>query len=143
MQTCQSVGESAPAFVGCSPGGLTSAVIVGAGASTTTGAASKPVSTSTMSMFVTTVSGPVEQLTSLAGSMPVTATYAGNALLSGSCTTPYFAMVTDSTGQITEFLEIGCSPNRRGCCPYDSHQNAVITKCPSDYFTTAGACCPS
>lgn len=44
---------------------------------------------------------------------------------------------------ITEYPQIGCSHNLEGCCPFDSHQNAVLSKCPQDYFTTANACCPS
>jgi len=55
---------------------------------------------------------------------------------------PYFAVVTDSMGMMTEFPEIGCGPQRQHCCPFDSGANAVITQCPQDYFTTARGCCP-
>jgi hypothetical protein len=52
-------------------------------------------------------------------------------------------MATGTMGTVTEFPQIGCSDRLESCCPFDSHENAVLTKCPADYFTTAGACCPS
>ena len=52
-------------------------------------------------------------------------------------------MATDSMGMVTEFAQIGCSEENEGCCPgFPSDENALLTKCPADYFTTADACCP-
>ncbi|KAL9115096.1 MAG: hypothetical protein Q9227_000890 [Pyrenula ochraceoflavens] len=136
LKTCATVNETAPSFVGCSgsQSGAASSFITSASGS----------SKASANPLVATVTGAVEsQLTSFIGSTPVTATFAGQSILTGSCTIPYFAMVTDSMGMITEFPEIGCSHDMEGCCPYDSHQNAVLTKCPADYTTTAGGCCPS
>ncbi|ERF76931.1 hypothetical protein EPUS_02643 [Endocarpon pusillum Z07020] len=101
-------------------------------------------STATTNPLVTTISGAVESaLTSFIGNDPITATFNGRPLLTGTCAQPYFAQATGSTGMITAFPQIGCSHNLDGCCPFDSYQNAVLTRCPQDYSTIASACCPS
>lgn len=71
-----------------------------------------------------------------------TANFGGSALLTGSCSVPMFAQVTQSAGSVVEFPQIGCALNRGACCPFDPSENAGLTKCPADYSTTAGACCP-
>jgi len=53
-----------------------------------------------------------------------------------------FAQVTEEAGNLIQFPQVGCALNRGACCPFDPNEYAGITKCPSDYQTTAGACCP-
>lgn len=74
---------------------------------------------------------------------PVTAGYGGEPLLTGSCTIPQLASITERTGLLTEYPEIGCSPDRPECCPYPFADNVYLTECPHDYYTTLGGCCPS
>jgi hypothetical protein len=153
IQECATVNETAPSFVGCSPLGLTSSVILGSQGlgSVSTHASILPSTTMSMNMgmgsnsLVSTISGPVNSIAaSYDTHSTITATFNGkNSLLTGSCISVNFAMATDAMGMVTEFPQIGCSDQLEGCCPYDSHENAVLTKCPADYFTTAGACCPS
>ena len=152
IETCASVNESAPAFVGCSPLGLASSVILGSQGTSLSSTQASAGSSSSISTNVTptnslptiTITGVGSVLTDYIGATPVTVTYNGNALLTGTCTVPFFAVVTDSSGDVIQFPEIGCSHDQEGCCPFqDSHENAILTKCPQDYFTTAGACCPS
>jgi len=151
QQECSNVNETAPGFVGCSPGGLSSSSVTGSAASTQSPASAGTESTSSSTSAptvdpnspVATITGaPVFEPATLNGAKPVTATFDGKPLMTGSCTVPYFAIVTDTLGATTEYPEIGCSQDRQACCPYDSFANAVITKCPQDYFTTAGGCCP-
>lgn len=135
IQECAAVNSSAPNFVGCSPFSLT------------TGGASKQstaTSASTSSNAgATTISGD-------AGTSPaaytntqiVTATFAGSSLLTGTCSLPMFAEVTDTAQSVTQFPQVGCAENRGDCCPFDPNEYAALTKCPADYTTTAGGCCP-
>ena len=152
IEQCASVNETAPNFVGCSPLGVTGSAVLSFQPGTLTTFSTKTTSNSMSGMsgtdtggsLVSIVTGKTESaLTTFSGSVPVTAIFNGAALLTGSCSVPYFAQVTDSMGVITEYPEIGCTHNQEGCCPFDSHENAVLSKCPSDYFTTSGACCPS
>ena len=155
IQECATVNETAPSFVGCSPLGLTSSIILGPQGLNSLSIQPSTMASSSMSMsmgmgmgsnsLVSTVTGPIESIaTSYDNHLPFTATFNGrSSLLTGSCTSISFAMATDSMGMITEFPQIGCSDELEGCCPFDVHQNAVLTQCPADYFTTAGACCPS
>src|SRR5271154_114546 len=152
IQECATVNETAPSFVGCSPLGLTSSIILGPLGSGSASTKALAMSSSTMSVnmgmgsnsLVSTVTGPVDSIaTSNDSGSPITASFDGKrSLLTGSCTNINFAMATGAMGMVTEFPQIGCSDRLEGCCPFDSHENAVLTKCPADYFTTASACCP-
>ena len=44
---------------------------------------------------------------------------------------------------LLEIPWVGCSPQHSSCCPYDVASAGPLTICPSDYTTTASACCPS
>jgi hypothetical protein len=152
IQECATVNETAPSFVGCSPLGLTSSIILGSQGSGLASTHASTMASSTVSMdmgmssnsLVSTITGPVNPIATLDTRSTITATFNGRSpLLIGTCTSVNFAMATDSTGTVTEFPQIGCSDQLEGCCPFDSHENAVLTRCPADYFTTAGACCPS
>ncbi|EHY60837.1 hypothetical protein ABEF95_013740 [Exophiala dermatitidis] len=158
-QECAAVNETAPDFVGCSPAGLSSAlasasalgvapVTGSATASSVTGTSSSLSSSSPSSLANSgylTVSGDVvpETVISQSGKTP-TATFAGRPLMTGSCTVPYFAIVTNNlnAAMVTEFPAIGCSDERADCCPFDPNLNQALTRCPQDYFTTANGCCP-
>lgn len=153
IEECATVNETAPSFVGCSPLGLTSSIILGSQGSGSVSTHAFTMSSSTMSVnmgmgsnsLVSTVTGPVESVAAKPDTHTlITATFNGrSSLLTGTCTHINFAMATDAMGMVTEFPQIGCSDQFEGCCPYDSHQNAALTRCPADYTTTAGACCPS
>ena len=151
IQTCNAVNETAPDTVGCSTSGLSSVISFNTATLTSTGPSTMSTDTSiSMDMstatgvLVTTVSGNVTVESSiLSGAPTITATWGTKALLTGSCTVPGFAAVTENSGIVTEFPEIGCAPGREDCCPFDSQDNGVLTECPEDYFTTSGACCPS
>lgn len=89
--------------------------------------------------------GSIEPGPSIATTGPV-ATFTGEAILEGSCTVPRYASVTMGTGQGEVYLEypwLGCSLEEPDCCPFDSKVGGQLSVCPSDYFTTSGACCPS
>ncbi|KAH0829613.1 hypothetical protein FOPE_10363 [Fonsecaea pedrosoi] len=145
-QECTAVNETAPDFVGCSPAGLSSAL---ASMSLTPPAAApstQPASTSSSSSnpSISTISGePVSETPEPTAGKPITAaSFVGAPLMTGSCTVPYFAIATDAAGRVTEYPNVGCSPDRPDCCAYEYGLNALITRCPQDYFTTASACCP-
>lgn len=136
QQECSNVNESAPNFVGCAPSNLASSYFLAPTTAPTT------LATSTTNSLISAISGIVEsELATLNGSK-VTASFDGRPLLTGSCNQPYFAAVTKAPGQTTEFPQIGCGPNQGGCCAFPYGANAVITRCPQDHFTIAGACCP-
>lgn len=156
---CATVNESAPSFVGCSPLGLESSVVLGgAGTSSSATQASMAsmasMASTSMSMdmglssnsLISTVTGSVGSVpTTYAMGAPITAAFNGkSSILTGSCTHISFALATDSMAMVTEFAQMGCSEEMPGCCPgFEPADNAVLTQCPADYFTTAGACCPS
>ena len=128
------MNSTAPNFVGCSPFSLTT----GAAGSSKTSSASGGASTDG-----TTISGDLASIpAAFTNTRIATATYAGSSLLTGSCTIPLFAQVTERAGDILEFPQVGCALNRGSCCPFDPNQYAGLTKCPADYATTSGACCP-
>ncbi|EXJ70798.1 uncharacterized protein A1O5_05788 [Cladophialophora psammophila CBS 110553] len=145
-QECAAVNETAPDFVGCSPAGLSS-VLASMSLTQPPAASTAPpasMSSSSGNPSLTTISGDAVSETAVPTTgKPITATtFVGAPLMTGSCTVPYFAIVTDAAGGVTEFLNVGCSENRPDCCPYEYGLHAVITRCPQDYFTTASACCP-
>jgi hypothetical protein len=72
-----------------------------------------------------------------------TATFTGQAILTGSCTIPAIASYSPVAGNILEFPWVGCSPESPNCCPFPLADEGPLTVCPTDYFTTDGACCPS
>ena len=55
---------------------------------------------------------------------------------------PHFAVVTQQSGLVVEYPEVGCSPERPECCAYPLQGYAYLQMCPKDYFSTAGGCCP-
>ena len=135
QQECSNVNETAPNFVGCAPSNLASSIFLGS----TTAASTFATSTVTFS----TISGStVTEPASFTGPK-VTAAFDGRPLLTGSCSQPYFAMVTRAPGLMTEFPQIGCAPDRQDCCPYSYGANAEITSCPQDHFTTGWSLLPS
>ncbi|KAL8870296.1 MAG: hypothetical protein Q9174_003630 [Haloplaca sp. 1 TL-2023] len=46
-------------------------------------------------------------------------------------------------GGVLEYPWAGCSNDRPGCCPFDPKVGGVLNMCPSDYYTTSSACCPT
>ena len=97
--------------------------------------------------LTSTVSGSWVSLDlSIVGTTPVTVPYSSEALLTGSCTDPYFVLYT-APNEAIMCAQIGCSNAREGCCAVNAHQNAVFTKCPVGYASTAAGavsgCCPS
>ncbi|KAK5087042.1 hypothetical protein LTR05_004213 [Lithohypha guttulata] len=133
VQECAAVNSSAPNFVGCSPFSLT-----------TGGTSARPASTASTGASGSTLGGDLASIpTAYTNTRIGTASFGGNALLTGSCTVPVFAQVTETSGAVLQFPQVGCALNRGNCCPYDPSEFAGLTKCPSDYTTTAGACCPN
>lgn len=114
------------------------------------------VSTSLTALPTSTVTGAVRGLvTSYLESTGATAVFTGHPLLTGSCTSPYFALITGD--ESVEFPQIGCAGDHEECCPFNFRENALLSVCPQDYSTVtfAGAasvgsapasssgCCPS
>ncbi|OQV08932.1 CFEM domain-containing protein [Cladophialophora immunda] len=145
-QECAAVNETAPDFVGCSPAGLSSALASMSLTQPSAAPSAPPASTSSSSSnpSLTTISGDlVSETAEPTTGKPITATtFVGAPLMTGSCTVPYFGIITDAAGRVTEYPNVGCSEDRPDCCPFEYGLNAVITRCPQDYFTTASACCP-
>ncbi|ETI26817.1 hypothetical protein G647_10262 [Cladophialophora carrionii CBS 160.54] len=144
-EECANVNETAPDFVGCSPAGLSSALASMSITFSPTASSSVTSSTSgSVNPSITTLSGdPIsETAANPTGKQITITTYAGAPLMTGSCTVPHFAVVTDPVGRVTAFPEVGCSPDRPDCCPFPDGLNGAISRCPQDYFTTANACCP-
>ncbi len=96
-----------------------------------------------------TASQAVSSLTHVVSgfSAPMSATsvasFAGQPLFTGSCTTPQFAVVTLQAGGFLEYPWQGCSDQDPDCCPFKPADGGVLSVCPKDYVTTSGACCPS
>jgi hypothetical protein len=76
-----------------------------------------------------------------------TVQYTSKALLTGSCTTPYFATYSSPSLGVVEYVQIGCSEGYEGCCPEIFQLDAVYTQCPVGYTTAqarnTSGCCPS
>jgi hypothetical protein len=137
QEECSKVGKQAPAFVGCSPLNLT-ALPSGSGSTPTT----LQTQTSASNSLVSTITGDVVTEPPSFSGATGTATFGGAPLLTGTCSNPYFAVVTNSAGSSWEYPAVGCGPDRQSCCPYPYGSNSKITRCPQDYFTTSGGCCP-
>jgi hypothetical protein len=105
-------------------------------------------STSSYNTLVSTITGNVVNLNpSLVGSSPVTVPFTNVTLLTGTCTTPYFATYSSPSLGVIEFPQIGCSEGYENCCPVNFHENVVFTQCPVGYSTVqarnTSGCCPS
>ncbi|ETN37739.1 uncharacterized protein HMPREF1541_07362 [Cyphellophora europaea CBS 101466] len=134
---CSKVNKTAPAFVGCSPLNLTS--VGGSQASTQTTLSTQ---TSSGTSLVSTVTGSIVTEPPSFSGATVTASFGGAPLLTGTCSNPYFALVTNAAGTTIQYPAVGCGPHQQSCCPYSFGSNARISRCPQDYFTTSGGCCP-
>ncbi|KIV98201.1 hypothetical protein PV10_01878 [Exophiala mesophila] len=148
QQECEAVNETAPNFVGCSPAGLSSALSsASAEQAATRGSGSlapfNPATSSASISGVLTITGDVvkDNAPTQTGRR-TTANFEGRPLMTGSCVVPYFAIATNPGGAVIEYPAVGCSDGRKDCCPFDPAEDAVLTRCPQDHFTTAGGCCP-
>ncbi|KAG8530925.1 uncharacterized protein KY384_004282 [Bacidia gigantensis] len=56
------------------------------------------------------------------------ATFAGRSLLTGSCTSPQFALVTTGDGGFLEYPVIGCSNLSPDCCPFDLRVGGQLSR---------------
>ena len=101
-----------------------------AGSSVSVSLASTSTVTDVMPVVTTPANGPV-------------AAYTANVLLSGTCTNPSIATYTMPNNGLLQLPWVGCSNQRSSCCPYDISSAGSLSVCPSDYITTASACCPS
>ena len=86
--------------------------------------------TDVASAFIITSGGPI-------------AAFTGNAIMTGSCTSPYIATFAMPTGGVLEFPWVGCSNQNPGCCPFDIEAEGPLSICPHDYVTISSACCPN
>ncbi|KAL8777660.1 MAG: hypothetical protein Q9213_007759 [Squamulea squamosa] len=123
VKLCSNANVTIPNYLGCSPS-LASKFSASAAAVTQVGNAA------IQSAVTIPTNGPV-------------ATFTGQPLFTGTCTSPAFAMVTMNGGGVLEYPWAGCSYDRPGCCPFDVNVGGTLSVCPSDYITTSEACCPS
>ena len=133
--TCATFNVTVPNFVGCAPTSSRTSGTQSVTQVTLTKLSSMPIT-------VSTATQSIEQAMSVT-SVGKVATFTGNALLAGSCTTPHFASVSIFGGSLLEFPIVGCSKEQPGCCPYDINAPGPLSVCPKDYTTTSSACCPS
>ena len=149
QQVCKSSNVTIPDSIGCSPPtssttkiavAVASSAVSSVNMSATIGVSSTSrligltTATATGNYFVPAVTLP--------SNAPV-AKFTGGLLLQGTCTIPQFASVTIDGGGTLEYPWLGCSNLDPGCCPFDISVGGLLSVCPSDYFTTSGACCPS
>lgn len=132
VKLCSSANVSIPNYLGCSP----------ELASKFTATASTRSSSSSQNTDASSYTGTLQSAVFVPTSGPV-ATFAGNALFTGSCTSPEYAMVTMDGGGVLEYPWAGCSNDRPDCCPFDIKVGGLLSVCPKDYTTTSNACCPS
>ena len=63
-----------------------------------------------------------------------------------SCTTPYFAVVTDRAQVPLQYPQIGCSHWHQDCCLYSFQDSVLLKQCPPGFVTRSSgsysACCP-
>jgi hypothetical protein len=64
-------------------------------------------------------------------------------LLTGSCTSTRFAIVTDEFGNHIMYPQIGCSYIDQNCCAFPFDENPYLNECPEGYAATSTWCCPS
>ena len=133
---CNSYNVSVPDFLGCSPQSTSFSF-----QSSLTLAPSSSETSTNVSLKVSTITGIEPPVTTESGG-PV-ASFTGGPLLKGTCTNPQLAAYTANNGQVLEYPWVGCSGNAPGCCPFNIMEVGLLSVCPSDYFTTSSACCPS
>lgn len=96
---------------------------------------------------VSTVSGDIVTIPTSYLSQPATLTTTVPSLLTGTCTDPYFADVTNAAGVVLRYPQIGCSPERLDCCPFTFQDNISLAVCEADHSKVVRgsytACCPS
>ncbi|SLM39269.1 Extracellular membrane protein, CFEM domain, fungi [Lasallia pustulata] len=141
-ELCNSVNVTIPNFVGCALSSSTSS----GSSSTVSGVTSSSPTTMTTITAITaafaTSGYSIESLYSTTTGAPV-ARFTGGKLLQGNCTIPQIASVTLSAGGTLEFPWLGCAAGAPNCCPWQNSIAGPLTICPTDYFTTSNACCPS
>ena len=148
QQVCKSSNVTIPDSIGCSPptSSTSSASIVHASSTSITSInMSATISSTSKLIGLTTATATGNYFVpavTLPSNAPV-AKFTGGLLLQGSCTIPQFASVTIDGGGTLEYPWLGCSNLDPGCCPFDISIGGLLSICPSDYFTTSGACCPS
>ena len=71
---------------------------------------------------------------------------ADDPLQTPSCTTPYFAVVTNRAQVPVQYPQIGCSQWHQDCCLYSFRDSVLLRDCPSEFVTRSrgsySACCP-
>lgn len=145
---CARVSVSIPNYLGCAVtsvfGGVTmvstsqTSISVGPTSTGSTTASSGPASS--------TSAGAVSTYTPTPVTVPSAAsvvTYDGASLLTGTCTSAQFAAATLVGGTILKYPWLGCASANPGCCPFNVASPGPLNSCPTDYFTTSGACCPT
>jgi len=114
----------------------------------TTVTSTQTTSNLTYNSLLSTITGNLVNLDPLpVGTSAVTVPYTDQTLLTGSCTTPYFASYSSPALGFIEFPMIGCSERYESCCPVNYHLDVVFTQCPEGYSTvdamSTSGCCPS
>jgi hypothetical protein len=142
---CYKVNRTAPGFVGCSPLSISlSNPPPNSGNPTTLSTqTTQTTQTTSSNSLVYTISGRVVTEPPTFSGATIAASFGGAPLLTGTCSSPYYALVTSAAGlgQV-QFPAVGCGPDHQGCCPFPYGSNARLSRCPQDYFTTSGGCCP-
>ena len=128
VNLCARVNVTIPNFLGCAVTSTSAGITA---VSTTQG----QTSTGILPTFTVT---PV-----IISSGASAVTYNGGSLLTGTCTSAQFASATLVGGAILQYPWEGCARSNPGCCPFNVAQPGPLNVCPSDYFTTSGACCPT
>ena len=149
QQVCKSSNVTIPDSIGCSPptSSTTKANILVASSTVSSVNMSATIGVSSTSKLIglttaTATGNYFVPAVTLPSNAPV-AKFTGGLLLQGSCTIPQFASVTIDGGGTLEYPWLGCSNLDPSCCPFDISVGGLLSVCPSDYFTTSGACCPS
>lgn len=141
---CEAVGIKLPDFVSCNAD-YTSAVnaaIAGASSSASSQSISKEKATSTSETIKQSTVGSIQPGVVLSATTSTIVSFTGRPLLTGSCTTPQFALMTVGSGFL-EYPWLGCSNLFPDCCPFDLRVGGQLSVCPADYTTTGTGCCPS
>ena len=87
---------------------------------------------------------------------PRTSNYSTGSILVGHCTIAEYELL-DGGPTVYYAPVVGCGDNRPDCCPsaggetatsdalnpaWAGANQAFMTRCPDDYYSTAGGCCP-
>ena len=137
-QVCGNVNVTSEFFVGCPSETTTDA----RGSTTTILTNSAGQTVSNQASPTDSNAGTIEAGPSVATTGPV-ATFTGKSLLTGTCTMPQIAAITQDAGNVIEYPWVGCSTEDPDCCPFDVNVGGRLSICPHDYFTTSKACCPT